>query len=109
MLALAVLSIRGSDLVGIGPFLEGILIGGHRFTAGLRSRLIAPDPDTAADAPIPISRACYGQGRGRTPRPPPRLEEQARCILVIIGATPEGRKELVGFTDGIRESSQLVA
>jgi putative transposase len=38
-----------------------------------------------------------------------RLEEQARCILVIIGATPEGRKELVGFTNGIRESSQLVA
>ena len=35
-----------------------------------------------------------------------RLEEQAQCILVIIGATPEGRKELVGFTDGIRESSQ---
>src|SRR6202043_3761023 len=34
-----------------------------------------------------------------------RLEEQAQCILVIIGATPEGRKELVGFTDGIRESS----
>jgi hypothetical protein len=33
-----------------------------------------------------------------------RLEEQAQCILVIIGATPEGRKELVGFTDGIRES-----
>src|SRR6202048_1369660 len=35
-----------------------------------------------------------------------RLEEQAQCILVIIGATPEGRKELVGFTDGMRESSQ---
>jgi len=35
-----------------------------------------------------------------------RLEAQAQCILVIIGATPEGRKELVGFTDGIRESSQ---
>jgi putative transposase len=34
------------------------------------------------------------------------LEEQAQCILVIIGATPEGRKELVGFTDGMRESSQ---
>ena len=26
-----------------------------------------------------------------------RLEAQAQCILVIIGATPEGRKELVGF------------
>ena len=25
---------------------------------------------------------------------------------MIIGATPEGKKELVGFTDGIRESSQ---
>ena len=35
-----------------------------------------------------------------------RLEEQAQCILVIIGATPEGKKELVGFTDGVRESSQ---
>jgi putative transposase len=35
-----------------------------------------------------------------------RLEEQAQCILVIIGATPEGKKELVAFTDGMRESSQ---
>jgi putative transposase len=35
-----------------------------------------------------------------------RLEDQAQCILVIIGATPEGRKEIVGFTDGLRESSQ---
>ena len=25
-----------------------------------------------------------------------------QCILVLIGATPEGRKELVGFTDGAR-------
>jgi len=24
----------------------------------------------------------------------------------LIGATPEGRKELVGFTDGARESAQ---
>jgi len=35
-----------------------------------------------------------------------RLEDQAQCILVIIGATPEGRKEIVGFSDGMRESSQ---
>ena len=34
-----------------------------------------------------------------------RLEEEKQCILVIIGATPEGRKELVGFTDGAREST----
>ena len=33
------------------------------------------------------------------------MEEEKQCILVIIGATPEGRKELVGFTDGTRESA----
>ena len=34
-----------------------------------------------------------------------RLEDEKQCILVLIGATPEGRKELVGFTDGARESA----
>ena len=35
-----------------------------------------------------------------------RMEEQAECMLVVIGATPEGRKELVGFQAGVRESAQ---
>jgi transposase-like protein len=35
-----------------------------------------------------------------------RLEDTAQCLLIIIGATPEGRKELVGLSDGIRESAQ---
>jgi putative transposase len=35
-----------------------------------------------------------------------RLEDEKQCILVLIGATAEGRKELVGFTDGARESAQ---
>jgi len=35
-----------------------------------------------------------------------RLEEEAQCLLVIVGATPEGKKEFVGFTDGVRESAQ---
>ena len=35
-----------------------------------------------------------------------RLEDDAQCLLVIIGATPEGRKELVGLVDGVRESAQ---
>jgi len=30
---------------------------------------------------------------------------RGKCILVIIGATPEGTKELLGFTDGSRESA----
>jgi transposase-like protein len=35
-----------------------------------------------------------------------RLEDDKQCILVLIGATPEGKKELIGFTDGARESAQ---
>ncbi len=35
-----------------------------------------------------------------------RLEDAAQCLLVIIGATPEGKKELVGLIDGMRESAQ---
>ena len=34
------------------------------------------------------------------------MEPQAECMLVLIGATPEGRKELVGFQVGVRESAQ---
>ena len=30
----------------------------------------------------------------------------AQCLLVIIGGMPEGRKELVGLIDGVRESAQ---
>jgi transposase-like protein len=35
-----------------------------------------------------------------------RMEPQAECILVLLGATPEGKKELVGFQVGVRESAQ---
>jgi transposase-like protein len=35
-----------------------------------------------------------------------RMEPQAECMLVLIGATPEGKKELLGFQVGIRESAQ---
>jgi transposase-like protein len=35
-----------------------------------------------------------------------RMEPQAECILVILGATPEGKKELLGFHVGVRESAQ---
>ena len=35
-----------------------------------------------------------------------RLEDAAQCLLVIIGATPEGKQELVGLIDGVRESAQ---
>ena len=35
-----------------------------------------------------------------------RMEVEKQCILVLIGATPEGRKELIGFQTGFRESAQ---
>jgi transposase-like protein len=35
-----------------------------------------------------------------------RLEGQAQCLLVIVGATPEGKKELIGLSDGVRESAE---
>jgi putative transposase len=35
-----------------------------------------------------------------------RLEEARHCILVIIGATSDGHKELVGLWDGYRDSEQ---
>jgi len=35
-----------------------------------------------------------------------RMEPHAECMLVLIGATPEGKKELLGFRTGMRESAQ---
>jgi transposase-like protein len=35
-----------------------------------------------------------------------RMEPQAECMLVLMGATPEGKKELIGFQTGLRESTQ---
>jgi len=35
-----------------------------------------------------------------------RMEDHGECMRVLIGATPEGRKELIGFQVGVRESAQ---
>lgn len=35
-----------------------------------------------------------------------RLEEDRQCILVLMGATAEGQKELIAVVDGHRESAQ---
>jgi putative transposase len=35
-----------------------------------------------------------------------RMEDHGECMLVLIGATPEGKKELIGFQVGARESAQ---
>lgn len=35
-----------------------------------------------------------------------RLEEDRQCILVLMGATKDGKKELIAIVDGYRESEQ---
>ena len=35
-----------------------------------------------------------------------RLEEDRQCILVLMGATKDGKKELIAIQDGYRESAQ---
>ena len=35
-----------------------------------------------------------------------RMEDARQCMLVLIGATPEGKKELVGLQTGFRESAR---
>lgn len=35
-----------------------------------------------------------------------RLEEDRQCILVLMGATEDGKKELIAMTDGHRESAE---
>jgi len=35
-----------------------------------------------------------------------RMEDHSECMLVLIGATSEGKKELIGFQVGVRESAQ---
>jgi putative transposase len=35
-----------------------------------------------------------------------RLEEDRQCILVVMGATADGQKELIALVDGYRESEQ---
>ena len=35
-----------------------------------------------------------------------RLEEDRQCILVLMGATADGKKELIAVVDGFRESEQ---
>ena len=37
----------------------------------------------------------------------PRWEEQKQCLLVLIRADADGNKELVGHSNGYRESEQL--
>jgi len=105
---LPVLYLRG---VSTGDFQEALAAVPGRDAPNLSPAVIARLAATWAD------EYAYWQGRDLSTRryvyvwadgvyPQARMEEQAECMLVLIGATPEGRKELVGFQVGVRESAQ---
>ncbi|MBB1499796.1 IS256 family transposase [Paracoccus sp. MC1862] len=105
---LPVLYLRG---VSTGDFQEALtaLLGADapNLSAGVISRLTAgwqEDYDRWQRRDLSARRYVYIWADGVYLQA--RMEPQAECMLVIIGATPEGRKELLGFQVGVRESAQ---
>jgi len=105
---LPVLYLRG---VSTGDFQEALtaLLGAEapNLSPGVISRLTAgwqEDYDRWQRRDLSARRYVYVWADGVYLQA--RMEPQAECMLVIIGATPEGKKELVGFQVGVRESAQ---
>ena len=105
---LPVLYLRG---VSTGDFQDALtaLLGSDapNLSAGVISRLTAgwqEDYDRWQSRDLSARRYVYIWADGVYLQA--RMEPEAECILVIIGATPEGKKELLGFHVGIRESAQ---
>ncbi len=105
---LPVLYLRG---ISTGDFQEalGALLGpdAPNLSAGVISRLTAgwdQEHETWQHRDLSARRYVYIWADGVYLQA--RMEPQAECILVIIGATPEGKKELLGFQVGLRESTQ---
>jgi putative transposase len=105
---LPVLYLRG---VSTGDFQEALsaLLGADapNLSPGVVSRLTAgwqEDYDRWQHRDLSARRYVYVWADGVYLQA--RMEPQAECMLVIIGATPEGRKELLGFQVGVRESAQ---
>ncbi len=105
---LPVLYLRG---VSTGAFQEALtaLLGAEapNLSPGVISRLTAgwqEDYDRWQRRDLSARRYVYVWADGVYLQA--RMEPQAECMLVLIGATPEGKKELVGFQVGVRESAQ---
>lgn len=105
---LPVLYLRG---VSTGDFQEalGALLGAEapNLSPGVITRLTAgwqEDYDHWQQRDLSARRYVYVWADGVYLQA--RMEPQAECMLVILGATPEGKKELLGFQVGVRESAQ---
>ena len=105
---LPVLYLRG---VSTGDFQEALTallgIDARNLSPAVISRLTAQwqaDYDTWQKRDLSARRYVYVWADGVYLQA--RMEDNAECMLVLIGATPEGKKELVGFQTGVRESAQ---
>jgi hypothetical protein len=118
---------RTASITDIAPGAPHVAFGDFLHDGRVNAIFVKPASLNATDAAFetysldPASGTWKGQGPIQAPpffprttwRPSSNVFEGAGRLLEIdldgdglIGATPEGRKELVGFTDGIRESSQ---
>jgi putative transposase len=113
---------RTKSLEAVLPilYLKGISSGS--FQDALSALLGADAPNLSSDTILRLRKSWeeelrYWRGRDLSARRyvyiwadgiyfQARMEDQSQCMLVIIGATPEGKKELIGFSSGYRESTQ---
>ena len=89
----ALSAIMGPDAPNLSP---GVI---SRLTAGWQAQY-----DTWSRRDLSARRCVYIWADGVYLQA--RMEENAECMLVVIGATLEGKKELIGFQVGLRESAQ---
>ena len=105
---LPVLYLRGVSTGDFQEVLTALLgIGAPNLSPAVISRLTAQwqaDYDTWQKRDLSARRYVYVWADGVYLQA--RMEDNAECMLVLIGATPEGKKELVGFQTGVRESAQ---
>src|ERR1700678_3872022 len=105
---LPILYLKG---VSTGDFEEALLVLLGKDAGGLSASTIGRLKDTWSDeharwskGDLSAKRYVYFWADGIHVQA--RLEDDAQCLLVIIGATTEGKKELDGLIDGVRESTQ---
>jgi putative transposase len=95
---LPILYVKG---ISTGDFSEALAALLGKDAAGLSA-----SARTAGSTSTPPGRsAIYRRSTTSTSGPMASMPLEKQCILVLVGATPGGRKELVGFTDGARESA----
>jgi len=99
-------------------YLRGVSTGDFQEALAALLGKAAPNLSPAVISRLTADGSDYVPGRPATSRPAIRIRVGGRglfagpdgpalnCMLVLIGATPEGKKELVGFQTGVRESAQ---